>query len=97
MFNRVSDLRSFVGESQDYIEINTSYINMCDDRIIRDEFGLVHKIAMFSIPLYHFIVRPLLHKMTKYTPSMLKLIGIAFLFENLGTIGMVTIETVGHL
>ena len=65
--------------------------------LFRDELGLTHKIATFGIPLYHFIIRPLLHKMTKYTPSMLKLIGFAFFIEILGTIGMVTIETVGHL
>ena len=66
--------------------------------LFRDELGsLAHKIATFGIPLYHFIIRPLLHKITKYTPSMLKIIGFAFFIEILGTIGMVTIETIGHL
>ena len=65
--------------------------------LFRDELALAHKIATFGIPLYHFIIRPLLHKITKYTPSMLKIIGFAFFIEILGTIGMVTIETVGHL
>ena len=46
--------------------------------LFRDELALAHKIATFGIPLYHFIIRPLLHKITKYTPSMLKIIGFAF-------------------
>ena len=65
--------------------------------LFRDELGLHHKIATFGIPLYHFIFRPLLQNVTKYTPSMLKVIGVAFFLNIIGTIGMVTIETIGHL
>ena len=65
--------------------------------LFRDELGLHHKIATFGIPLYYFILRPLLQNVTKYTPSMLKVIGVAFFLNIIGTIGMVTIETIGHL
>ena len=63
----------------------------------KDELGFFLLTGTLGIPLYHFIIRPLLHKITKYTPSMLKIIGIALFLKMIGIIGMVTIETIGHL
>ena len=63
----------------------------------RDQANFFLEIATFGIPLYHFIIRPFLRKITKYTPSMLKLIGFAIFLKLLGVIGMVAIEIVGHL
>ena len=63
----------------------------------RDELELTHMVATFGIPLYHFIIRPLLQNVTKYTSSMLKVIGVSLFLSIIGHIGMVTIETIGHL
>ena len=60
----------------------------------RDQESFFSEIATFRIPLYHFIIRPILHSITKYTPSMLKLIGFIIFLKLLG---MVAIELVGHL
>ena len=65
--------------------------------LFRDELSVAFHMITFGIPLYHLLIRPLLHKITKYTPSMLKLIGFAFFIEIKGSVGMVTIETIGHL
>ena len=65
--------------------------------LFRDELELTHMLATFGIPLYHFIIRPLLQNMTKYTPSMLKVIGVSLFLSIIERIGMVTIETIGHL
>ena len=76
--------------------MTTNYDNILACFFI-DEINLVDYTIGIGIPLYHFIIRPLLQKITKYTPSMLTIIGAAFLIRMLGTIGMVAIETVGHL
>ena len=60
----------------------------------RDQANFFLEIATFGIPLYHFIIRPILHNITKYT---LKLIGFSIFLKLLGIIGMVAIEVVGHL
>ena len=65
--------------------------------LFRDELELTHMIATFGIPLYHFIIRSLLQNMTKYTPSMLKVIGVSLFLSIIERICMVTIETIGHL
>ena len=62
-----------------------------------DQNKLSQQIIAFGIPLYHFIIRPLLKKTTKYTPSMLTLIGAGLFIQVLETVGMVVIETIGHL
>ena len=62
-----------------------------------DEYRLVHLNTTFGIPLYHFIIRPLIKKTTKYTPSMLTVIGAGLFIQVLGPVGMVVIETIGHL
>ena len=61
------------------------------------DYGLFQLIKSFGIPLYHFIIRPLIKKTTKYTPSMLTIIGAGLFIHVLGTVGMVVIETIGHL
>ena len=63
----------------------------------RDQANFFSEIATFGIPLYHFIIRPILHNITKYTPSLLKLIGFVIFFKLLGIIDMVAIEIIGHL
>ena len=79
---------------QDHMTVNRDSIFAC---VFRDEYGLVLQITTFGIPLYHFIIRPLLKKTTKYTPSMLTLIGAGLFIQFLGPVGMVVIETIGHL
>ena len=62
-----------------------------------DQNRFFHQITTFGIPLYHFIIRPLIKKTTKHTPSMLTLIGAGLFIHFLGPVGMVVIETIGHL
>ena len=56
----------------DHTTVTHDSIFVC---FFNDEYRLVHLITSFGIPLYHFIIRPLIKKTTKYTPSMLTLIG----------------------
>ena len=84
-------VRSF---QQNHMTINDNSILGC---LFRGESKMFLEIATVGIPLYHFIIRPLLHKITKYTPSILKLLGIALSLKHLGVIGMIVIETIGHL
>ena len=79
---------------QRHMTVNNDDVVQC---IFRDELSIVFQMITFGIPLYHLLIRPLLHKITKYTPSMLKLIGFGIFIEITGNIGMVTIEIVGHL
>ena len=79
---------------QNHMTINDNSILGC---LFKDQAKIFLRIATVGIPLYHFIIRPLLHKMTKYTLSMLKLLGVAFFLKILGVIGMTVIETIGHL
>ena len=89
------DLSMHVRSSQqNHMTINDNSILGC---LLRDQSKIFLEIATVGIPLYHFIIRPLLHKITKYTPSMLKLLGVAFFLKLLGVIGMIVIETIGHL
>ena len=62
-----------------------------------DKIISISQIPVFGIPLYHFIIRPLLKKTTKYTLSMLLVVQVGLFIQILGTIGMAVIETVGHL
>ena len=62
-----------------------------------DKIISISQIPVFGIPLYHFIIRPLLKKTTKYTLNMLLVIQVGLFIQILGTIGMAVIETVGHL
>ena len=78
----------------DHMTVNCNSIFAC---FFTDEYGLLQLIKSFGIPLYHFIIRPLAKKTTKYTPSMLTLIGTGLFIQVLGTVGMVVIETIGHL
>ena len=90
MIGTVVHVRTF---QQNHMIVNGSILRC----LFKDELGFILHITIFGIPLYHLLIRPLLHKMTKYTPSMLKIIGIAFFFKMIGIIGMVAIETIGHL
>ena len=91
MIGIVVHVRTF---QQIHMTVNNDDAVQC---LFRDELSIVFHMITFGIPLYHLLIRPLLHKMTKYTPSMLKLIGFAFFIEITGSVGMVTIETIGHL
>ena len=89
------ELAMHVRSSQrNHMTINDNSILGC---LLWDQSKIFPEIATVGIPLYHFIIRPLLHKITKYTPSMLKLLGVAFFLKNLEVIGMIAIETIGHL
>ena len=79
---------------QDHMTVNRDSIFAC---VFSDEIGLFSQLITFGIPIYHFIIRPLLKKTTKYTPSMLTLIGAGLFIQVLGPVGMVVIETIGHL
>ena len=81
-------------EQQSHMTVNSDSILAC---FFVDEERLYRQIIGFGIPLYRFIIRPLLRKITMYTPSMLTVIGAGFFFKMSGTIGMAAIETVGHL
>ena len=63
---------------KNHMTVNNDNILQC---IFCDELSIPFHMITFGIPLYHLLIRPLLHKMTKYAPSMLKLIGFAFLIE----------------
>ena len=78
----------------DHITVNHYRIFEC---FFSGENRLFHQITTFGIPLYHFIIRPLIKKTTKYTPSMLTIIGAGLFIQVLGPVGMVIIETIGHL
>ena len=78
----------------DHMTVNHDTIFAC---FFSDEYGLLQLITTFGIQLYHFIIRPIIKKTTKYTPSMLTLIGAGLFIHVLGTVGMVVIETIGHV
>ena len=78
----------------DHMTIDPDNIFAC---FFSDQIKLLHQITTFGIPLYHFIIRPLIKKTTKYTPSMLTLIGAGLFIQVLERVGMVVIETIGHL
>ena len=67
---------------------------------IRDEECITILIAVISIPVYHLIIRPILHKLhvlNKCSVSLLKLIGCGVILIMAGAIGMTCIEGIGHL
>ena len=74
-----------------------NHMTVIDNNIPIDKIISVSQILVFGIPLYHFIIRPLLKKTTKYTPSMLLVVQVGLFIQMLGTIGMAVIETVGHV
>ena len=78
----------------DHMTVNHDNIFEC---FLSDESRLFHLIVTFGTPLYHFIIRPLIKTTAKYTPSMLTIIGAGLFIHVLGTVGMVVIETIGHL
>ena len=78
----------------DHMTVNLNSIFAC---FFSGENKLFIQITTFGIPLYQLILRPLVKKTTKYTPSMLTLIGAGLFIHVLGTVGMVVIETIGHL
>ena len=78
----------------DHMTVNRDTIFVC---FFSDQARLLQQITTFGIPLYHFIIRPLLKKTTKYTPSMLTVIGAGLFIRVLGLVGMIVIETIGHL
>ena len=79
---------------QKHMTVNSNKILAC---FLDDGDNIIEPLIGFGIPLYHFILRPLLKKTTKYSLSMLTIIGACFFFQLLGTVGMVIIETIGHL
>ena len=81
-------------EQQSHMTVNNYSILAC---FFIDRHRLFQQITSFGIPLYHFIIRPLIKKTTKYTPNMLTLIGAGLFIQVLETVGMVVIETIGHL
>ena len=81
-------------KQQSHMTVNNDSILTC---FFIDQNRLFHQIITFGIPLYHFIIRPIIKKTTKYTPSMLTLIGAGFIIHVLRPVGMVVIETIGHL
>ena len=81
-------------KQQSHMTVNNDSILTC---FFIDRHRLFLQITSFGIPLYHFIIRPLIKKTTKYTPSMLTIIGAGLFFQVLETVGMVVIETIGHL
>ena len=81
-------------EQQRHMTYNNDSILAC---FFIDRHRLFQQITTFGIPLYNFIIRPLLKKTTKYTPSMLTVIGAGLFIQVLETVGMVVIETIGHL
>ena len=81
-------------KQQRHMTFNNDSILAC---FFNDQHRLFQQITTFGIPLYHFIIRPLLKKTTKYTPSMLTLIGAGLFIQVLETVGMVVIETIGHI
>ena len=78
----------------DHMTVNCNSIFAC---FFTDKYGLLQLIKSFGIPLYHFIIRPIIKKTTKFTSSMLTIIGAGLFIHVLGTVGMVVIETIGHL
>ena len=90
MIGTVVHVKTF---QQNHMMVNGSILRC----LFKDGASFILQTATLGIPLYHFIIRPLLHKITKSTPSMLKLIGIAHFLNILACIGMVAIETIGHL
>ena len=92
MFN---DRRSFIGHLQlDHITVNC---NRIFEYFFSGENRLFHQTTTFGILLYHFIIRPLIKKTTKCTPNVLTIIGAGLFIQVLGPVGMVVIETMGHL
>ena len=81
-------------KQQRHMRFNNDSILAC---FFIDRHRLFLQITSFGIPLYHFIIRPIIKKTTKYTPNMLRLIGAGLFLQVLGTVGMVVIETIGHL
>ena len=81
-------------KQQSHMRFNNDSILAC---FFTDRDRLFQQIASFGIPLYQFIIRPIIKKTTKYTPSMLTIIGAGLFFQVLETLGMVVIETIGHL
>ena len=81
-------------EQQGHMTVNNDNILAC---FFIDLNKLFQQIITFGVPLYHFILRPLLKKTTKYTPSMLTLIGAGLFLQVLETVGLLVIETIGHL
>ena len=77
-----------------HMTVNRNSIFAC---FFSDEIRLFQIITTFRIPLYHFIIRPLIKKTTKYTPNMLTIFGPGLFIQVLGPVGMVVIETIGHL
>ena len=74
-----------------------NHMTVISNSIPVDKIISFSQIIVFGIPLYHFIIRPLLKKTTKYTLSMLLVVQVGLFIQILGTIGMAAIETVGHL
>ena len=67
---------------------------------IRDEQCITILTGSISIPIYHLIIRPILHKLhvlNKCSMSSLKLIGCGVILIIAGTVGMTCIEGIGHL
>ena len=81
-------------KQQRHMTVNNDSILTC---FFIDQNRLFLQIITLGIPLYHFIIQPIIKKTTKYTPSMLTLIGSGLFIQVLGTVGMVAIETIGHL
>ena len=81
-------------KQQSHMTFNNDSILAC---FFNDQHRLFQQITTFGVPLYHFIIRPLLKKTTNYTPSMLTLIGAGLFIQVLETVGMVVIETIGHI
>ena len=68
--------------------------------LIRDETSLIILIGTISIPVYHLIIRPILHKfnvLNKCSMSLLKLFGCGVILVIAGAVGMACIEGIGHL
>ena len=71
------------------------------DRVLtcffRNELVIQGLEATIGVPLYHLILKPVLHKLFRRCKmTMLKLEGVGFVLTVIGIIGMMIIETVGH-
>lgn len=84
-----------VDNSQYYhMNKNTKHFLQC---FLSDEGLIVDLIIVFGIPFFHLILKPIFFQyIYRISLSMLKLMGIGFILQIIGCIGLSVIELIGH-
>ena len=84
------------------IHVDSQYLHMNKNKFFvkcfsSDEGVIAYLIIAFGIPIFHLILKPIFFRyLHRISLSMLKLIGLGFILQVIGCLGLSVIELIGH-